>query len=144
MSITTLRSGPLRFNVAAGVGIEYNDNVNLSDHDRQSDFIFRPSLNIDTVWQISDMNTLRFSMGLSYAKYFDHSEYDTRGVLFSPNSELAMTIMVGQVSITVRDRFLLPGGSVRHSHHQQYGCLSPLREPRRHPGGLGREFASPI
>jgi len=100
-----LAVGPLRFNVAAGVGLEYNDNINLSDHDRQSDFIFRPSLNIDSVWQLSDLNTLRFSMGLSYAKYFNHSQYDTRGVLFSPNSELAMTIMVGEVSLTVRDRF---------------------------------------
>src|SRR5271166_6139295 len=35
-----LAVGPVRVNVAAGVGIEYNDNVNLSDHDRQSDFIF--------------------------------------------------------------------------------------------------------
>jgi hypothetical protein len=100
-----LAAGPLRFNVAVGVGMEYNDNINLSDHDRESDFIFRPSLNVDTVWQLSEMNTLRFSMGLSYAKYFDHSQYDTRGVLFSPNSELAMTIMVGQVAITLRDRF---------------------------------------
>ena len=100
-----LAVGPLRFNIAAGVGLEYNDNVNLSDHDRQSDFIFRPSVNIDSVWQISDLNTLRFSMGLSYAKYFDHSQYDTRGLLFSPNSELAMTVMVGEVSITMRDRF---------------------------------------
>jgi hypothetical protein len=100
-----LAVGPVRFNVAAGVGLEYNDNINLSDHDRQSDFIFRPSLNVDTVWQLSDLNTLRFSMGLSYAKYFQHSQYDTRGVLFSPNSELAATILVGQVSITARDRF---------------------------------------
>lgn len=100
-----LAVGPLRFNVAAGVGLEWNDNINLSDHDRQSDFILRPSLNIDTIWPISDINTLRFSIGLSYAHYFDHSNYDTRGVLLSPNSELAMTIMVGQVAITVRDRF---------------------------------------
>ena len=100
-----LAVGPLRVNLAAGVGMEYNDNVNLSDHDRQSDFIFRPSLNIDTVWQLSEMNTLRFSLGLSYAKYFNHTEYDSRGVLFSPNSELAMTILVGQVDITLRDRF---------------------------------------
>jgi hypothetical protein len=100
-----LAVGPLRFNVAAGVGFEYNDNVNLSDHDRQSDFIFRPSLNIDSIWQISDLNTLRFSLGMSYAHYFTHTQYDTRGVLFSPNSELAMTVMVGEVSLTFRDRF---------------------------------------
>jgi hypothetical protein len=100
-----LAVGPLRVNLAAGVGFEINDNINLSEHDRESDVIFRPSVNIDTVWPISDMNTLRFSLGLSYAKYFDHSEYDTRGVLFSPNSELAATVLVGEVSITLRDRF---------------------------------------
>lgn len=100
-----LAVGPVRVNVAAGVGVEFNDNINLSDHDRQSDIIFRPSLNIDTIWQLSEMNTLRFSIGLSYAHYFDHSQYDTHGILFSPNSELAMTILVGQVDITLRDRF---------------------------------------
>jgi len=100
-----LAVGPLRVNLAAGVGLEYNDNINLSDHDRQSDFIFRPSLNIDTVWALTDLNTLRFSLGLSYAKYFEHSEYDSRGLLFSPNSELALTVMAGQVTLTARDRF---------------------------------------
>jgi hypothetical protein len=100
-----LAVGPVRVNIAAGVGLEYNDNVNLSDHDRQSDFIFRPSLDVDSIWQLSEMNTLRFSIGLSYAKYFQHTEYDTRGVLFSPNSELAFTALVGQVTVTLRDRF---------------------------------------
>ncbi len=100
-----LMAGPVRFNVAAGAGLEYNDNIELSDHHRQSDFIFRPSLNIETVWPLSELNTLRFSLGLSYAKYFDHSEFDTRGVLLSPNSEVAMTVHVGDVAITVRDRF---------------------------------------
>lgn len=100
-----LAVGQLRFNIAAGAGIEYNDNINLAEHNRQHDFIFRPSLNIDSVWPITDLNTLRFSIGLSYAKYFRYSQYDTRGVLFSPNSELAATVIVGQVSITARDRF---------------------------------------
>jgi hypothetical protein len=100
-----LAVGPVRVNIAAGVGVEFNDNVNLSDHDRQSDIIFRPSLDVDSVWQLSEMNTLRFSIGLSYAKYFDHTQYDTRGVLFSPNSELALTALVGQVTLTARDRF---------------------------------------
>jgi hypothetical protein len=100
-----LAVGPLRLNVAAGVGLEFNDNINLSDHDRESDIIFRPSLNVDTVWALSDLNTLRFSLGLSYAKYFQHPEYDTRGVLFSPNSELALTVIAGEVTLTARDRF---------------------------------------
>ena len=100
-----LAVGPLRFNVAAGVGVEFNDNINLSDHGRESDIIIRPSINLDSVWALSDLNTLRFSLGLGYARYLYHPQYNTRGVLFSPNSELAFTIMVGQVAITLRDRF---------------------------------------
>ncbi len=100
-----LMVGPVRFNSAVGVGIEYNDNVTLSDHDRKSDFIFRPSLSLEAVWPLTELNTLRFSLGLSYAKYFNHSEFDTRGVLISPNSEIAMTVHVGDVAITLRDRF---------------------------------------
>ena len=107
-----LAVGPVRVNAAAGVGFEYNDNIALSDHNRQSDIIFRPSLNLDAVWQITDLNTLRFSMGLSYAKYFDHSQYDTKGVLLSPNSELAMTIMVGPGLLHAARPVFLPGRSV--------------------------------
>lgn len=100
-----LMVGAVRFNLAAGAGIEFNDNIALSDHNRQSDFIFRPSLNLEAVWPLSDLNTLRFSIGVSYAKYFEHSEFDTRGILLSPNSEVALTVHVGDVAITLRDRF---------------------------------------
>lgn len=97
--------GPLRFALAAGLGIEWNDNITLSDENRQSDLIIRPSLNLEATWRVSDLNTLRFSLGASYAKYLDHSEYDTRGILLSPTSELALTFFLGEVKFTVRDRF---------------------------------------
>lgn len=98
--------GPVRFNVAAGLGVEYNDNISLAPNgEEESDFIIRPSLTIDATWRLSEMNTLRFSLGASYAKYIDHSEFDSRSVLLSPSSAIAMTVLVGNVRITVRDRF---------------------------------------
>jgi hypothetical protein len=97
--------GDVRFGLAAGIGIEWNDNIKLSDKNRISDFIFRPILNLESRWQMSDLNTLRFSIGVSYAKYFEHSQYDTDGVLISPNSELALSFYLGSVKFTVRDRF---------------------------------------
>jgi hypothetical protein len=97
-------AGPLRFCVAAGVGFEFNDNITLSDHDRESDVIFRPSLSLDASWRMSELNTLRFGLEVSYAKYFDHSQYDTDGLLISPTSELAFTFEIGAFKITVRDR----------------------------------------
>ncbi len=96
--------GPMRFSLAAGLGIEFNDNIFLSEKDRVSDFIFRPSLSVDTSWKLSDTNTLHLGVDLSYAKYVDHSELDTNGVLVSPNSELAFTFEIGAVKVTIRDR----------------------------------------
>lgn len=96
--------GNFRFGLALGVGIEWNDNIKLSQNDRISDFVFRPVLNIDSEWRISDLNTLRFNIGISYAKYFSHSEFDTRGVLISPTSEIAFTMYTGAIKWTIRDR----------------------------------------
>lgn len=96
--------GPLRFGLAAGVGIEWNDNIYLADKNRESDFIFRPSLSLETSWMMSETNTLKLGVDLSYAKYFDHSELDTDGVLISPTSELAFTFEIGAVKVTIRDR----------------------------------------
>src|SRR5688572_4034409 len=42
--------GPVRLSVAAGVGVEWNDNIALSDNNRESDFIFRPIVNLDFLW----------------------------------------------------------------------------------------------
>jgi hypothetical protein len=97
--------GPVRFSMAAGFGVEFNDNITLSDDDRQSDVILRPFVGIDAAWRMSELNTLRFSLGASYAKYLDHSEYDSDGVLLSPTSEIAFTFQLGVVKVTLRDRF---------------------------------------
>jgi hypothetical protein len=97
--------GPVRLSVAAGVSLEYNDNIELSDSNRKEDFILHPSLNIEAALPISEMNTLRFSLGVGYSKYFSHSEYDTDGILLSPKSELAFTMLIGEVKVTLRDRF---------------------------------------
>lgn len=96
--------GNFRFGMAVGVGIEWNDNIRLSQNNRESDFIFRPILNLEANWKMSDLNTLRFNVGVSYAKYFDHSDLDTDGVLISPTSELAFSFYVSNVKFTLRDR----------------------------------------
>jgi hypothetical protein len=98
------RLGNVDFIVAAGLGVEFNDNINLAEHDRLSDIIFRPSLDIEGVWRISDTNRLRFGVGLSYALYTDHSEYNSDSVLISPNSAIAWTFKSGAFTITLRER----------------------------------------
>lgn len=130
--------GPVRFGVAVGVGIEFNDNIQLSDKNRESDMIFRPLINIDASWPISETNTLRLAIGASYAKYFDHSEYDTGGLLVSPTSAIALGIQVGAVKITVRDRF---------SYQEEPFDVAPLSNIanyRRYENQAGVELDWPI
>ncbi|MEO7317447.1 MAG: hypothetical protein ABIZ56_00505, partial [Chthoniobacteraceae bacterium] len=96
--------GPIRFSLAAGLGLEFNDNIFLSENNRESDFALRPSLSIDSSWMMSETNTLHLGVQLSYAKYFDHSELDSDRILISPTSELAYTFEIGAVKVTIRDR----------------------------------------
>jgi hypothetical protein len=76
--------GPVRFRFSATVGLEYNDNVNVAEVDTQEDFIFRPQVNFNALWPITQLNTLRFDIGLGYSFYLYHSEYNTIGILLSP------------------------------------------------------------
>ena len=124
--------GPVHFGIAAGIGLMYNDNITLAPRDQAiSDFAVLPSLTIDATYQISELNTLRLSLGASYAAYFNHSEFDTRGILLSPNSAIAFTVHVSNIAITFRDRFsyqedgynnpVIGGvGSVRNSGNELY------------------------
>jgi hypothetical protein len=100
--------GPVRFRVSATVGFEYNDNINLSQHnEKQDDFIFRPQVNFDALWPITQLNTLRFDLGIGYSVYLQHSSNNTNGILITPGSQLAFDIFVGDFRINIHDRMSL-------------------------------------
>jgi hypothetical protein len=50
--------GPVRFAIAIGFGVEFNDNITLADHGRESDIVLRPNMDISGTWRLSDLNTL--------------------------------------------------------------------------------------
>ena len=99
--------GPVRFRVSATAGLEYNDNINIAEVNTQEDFIFRPSVNLNMLWPVTQLNTLRFDIGVGYAFFLDHSENNTDGVLLTPGSQLSFDIFVGDFRINLHDRFSL-------------------------------------
>ncbi|HEY0722467.1 MAG TPA: hypothetical protein VGD41_00430, partial [Pyrinomonadaceae bacterium] len=128
----------LRF--SATVGFEYNDNVNLSEDasallpgvngpvlvttEQQSDFIIHPQINLNAIWPITQINTFRLDLGLGYAFYLDHSNYNTNSLLISPGSQLAFDIFVGDFRINIHDRFSLqqdPIAEITLSNVADYG-----------------------
>lgn len=135
-----LQVGPIKFRFSATMGVEYNDNVNLAEDGSvvflsptgpilvttspQEDFILRPQINLDALWPITQLNTLRLDIGVGHAFYLDHSNYDTNSVLISPGSQLAFDIFVGDFRINLHDRFSLeqdPVAEVALSNVADYG-----------------------
>jgi hypothetical protein len=102
-----LMTGAIKYRISATLGFEYNDNVNLSENRPESDFIIHPQVTINALWPITQLNTLRLDIGLGYAFYLDHSSQDTKGVLLSPGSQLALDVFVGDFRINFHDRFSL-------------------------------------
>jgi len=88
--------------------IDYNDNVGLSEKDRQSDLILRPAIDLDAAWRVTALNTLRFNIGISYAAYMQHSYLDTHSVLLDPGSQLAFDVYIGGIlRLTFYDQFAI-------------------------------------
>lgn len=140
-----LQLGAIKFRFSATLGFEYNDNVNLAEDgsilaltptgpillvtEPQSDWIVRPQVNLNALWPITQLNTLKFDIGLGYAFYMDHSEYNTTGLLIAPGSQLAFDIFVGDFRINFHDRFSLeqdPVAEVALSNVADYGRFQNL------------------
>ncbi len=135
-----LQIGPIKFRFSATMGVEYNDNINLAEDDSavffsptgpilvttspQEDIILRPQINLDALWPITQLNTLRLDIGIGHSFYLDHSNYDTNSVLISPGSQLAFDIFVGDFRINLHDRFSLeqdPVAEIALSNVADYG-----------------------
>ncbi len=99
-----IRIGSLDLSLAAGVGFEFNDNIALSEFNRESDVIFRPQFDIEGAIRFSETSRLRLGLGLSWAKYFDHSQYDSDSLLISPTSAISWTAEAGAFKFTIRER----------------------------------------
>ncbi|HEY4284823.1 MAG TPA: outer membrane beta-barrel protein [Chthoniobacterales bacterium] len=116
--------GPVRFRFSVTTGIEYNDNINLAERDKQDDIIIRPQFNINAIWPVTQLNTLRFDLGLGYSFYINHPNADTNGVIISPGSQLSFDIFVQDFRINIHDRFSLeqdPVSEIQLSNVVDYG-----------------------
>jgi hypothetical protein len=135
-----LELGPIKFRFSATMGVEYNDNINLAEDasaflpsptgpvlvttQKQSDLILRPQINVNALWPVTQLNTLKLDLGIGYAFYLDHSSYDTNSILINPGSQLSFDIFVGDFRINLHDRFSLeqdPVAELALSNVADYG-----------------------
>ncbi len=98
-----LKLGQTAWRLSAGLGMEYNDNVNYTQGDLQSDFVFRPQVNAQALWPVSERNSLNLSVGGGYSAYVRHPGLSRSFV--TPDSELSFDLYVGDFWMNLHDRF---------------------------------------
>lgn len=101
-----LEVGPVLLNVGAALTGGYNSNTTLTQNSPKGSGYATPSANLSFLWPITDLNTLKFSVGLGYAYYFDVPETQSPGGFFvTPTSALQGTFYVGDFRFTPYDQF---------------------------------------
>jgi len=121
-----LKVGQVTFRATAGLRTEFNDNINLSDKDKESDIILRPQVALSGFWPITPYNAISLTTAFSYSKYLRHSEFDDASKSFSiaPDSELSYDIFIGHFTVNLHDRFSIdqdPNGERAGSNLKNFG-----------------------
>ena len=81
-----LKVGPVMIRIESGIRGTYSDNINLSEFDRLEDYIITPYTNLTAVWPMTQSNTLRVGLGISYDKHLLNPEADSEAPILSPDS----------------------------------------------------------
>jgi hypothetical protein len=85
------------------VGVNWNDNVNLSNTNALDDFIVIPSLGITTSYPISQRNLLYLDITIGYDRYLYHPEWSSFDLNSSSGTGLSFDIDVKDVTINLHD-----------------------------------------
>jgi len=96
------KSGDFRLLVTPSLGLDWNDNINASSTDKESDFILKPFVNFDLTYPITQVNLLTLNLGVGYDAYFNHHENSAWRV--QSGSALSFDIFIHDFVINLHDR----------------------------------------
>jgi hypothetical protein len=99
-----INCGPVRANVGARLGVNYTDNVFYSE-DRKDDVMLNPEVTLDALYPVTQLNTLRLSLGVGYEWYLINHVLNANSPLVQPGSELAFNVFVGDFRIKLHESF---------------------------------------
>ena len=97
-----VKMGPTGWRFGAGLGLQFDDNVNLSGTNSDSDFIVSPQINAQMLWPVTDKNRIDLSVGLGYSAYAQHSDLDR--FYITPGSELSFDLYIGDFWVNLHER----------------------------------------
>ncbi len=98
----TFKRGDFRLLATPSLGLDWNDNIRLSDLNKQSDVIARPMLRLGATYPLTQVNLLTLNLGVGYDHYFDHDELS--GFRVQSGSALSFDIFVKDFAINLHDQ----------------------------------------
>ena len=99
----TFKTGDFRMLVTPSLGLDWNDNVNISSGQRQQDFILTPLVGLDLSYPLTHQNVLRFNASIGYDYYLEHTEFSGARVL--SGSGISLDTYIKDFWINLHDRF---------------------------------------
>jgi hypothetical protein len=99
----TIKSGDFILQVTPSLAVNWNDNINLTKTDPESDFILSPQLSLDAHYPIGVRNELLLSVDVGYNKYFNHDELSQW--YLGSGSQLSFNVYIKDFLINLHDRF---------------------------------------
>lgn len=144
-----LRWGELKVGLSASASLAYNDNIRLSEAYKESDGIFSPQLNVNSIYPIGEANSLKFNTSVGYSAYFAHSEYNRLSI--SPGSELEFDVFARDFRINFHDRFSYSmdtggigavSGVARYGGYNNSAGISVSRDFRDFNTQFGYDYAT--
>jgi hypothetical protein len=99
-----IKAGPVQMSFDAGMGVEYNSNVNVSEEDPRGSLVLTPRVGMNLYWPITRLNNVSLALGLGYNYYLDDPDLGGQYLLISPATELMFNIFIQDFIITIYER----------------------------------------
>lgn len=99
----TFKVQDLHVHITPAFGMQYNDNIGISDHVSKDDFILTPQVDISGIYPWTDRNIVTFTAGIGYDQYIDNDDYS--GLRLNSGSGVGFDFGVGDFQFNLHDRF---------------------------------------
>jgi hypothetical protein len=94
--------GPVALRFLSGMEADYNSNIHLQSQGAEGDFIFRPGVNAQMDWPVTQINDLNLFVAAGYSAYLHNQNLNQFFV--NPGSGLSFDIYAGDAVINVHDQ----------------------------------------
>lgn len=101
----TYKNGDFQTLLTPSLDLQWNDNINLTQDNVESDFIVEPAMGVTVSYPLTQENLLYLDVSIGYRKYISHSEFDTLDLNSASGSGFSFDIGIKDVKINVHDRF---------------------------------------